>query len=224
MSIANAAHHSMIGKVAGGIKFIPYAASDGTACIVVPHVQQNVNDAEVSITLKSPSNPYSVLRSKNLFGYSLNDSKWVLNNYNDGSSSRMEFQLYSGTAFVGRIIWQEVLLAGNTYTIDMKRKSGYVTLSVNGEQRISRAKSGTPVQGRYGLFTQNDINGDAVNPIRGRTPANVPVSAFDTWDGGALVTSLRPCIDPGGVVCFFDLVSNQYIYSVSGGSFVAVYQ
>ena len=223
MSIANSAHHSMIGK-AGGIEFIPYAASDGTACIVVPHVQQDVNDAEVSITLKSPSNPYSVLRSKNLFGYSLNDSKWGLNNYNDGNSSRMEFQLYSGTALAGRIYWQQDLSAGNTYTIDVKRKNGYVTLSVDGVQKTSSAQSGTPVQGRYGLFTQNDISGDAVKPISGRTPANVPVSAFDTWDGGALVTSLRPCIDPNGVVCFFDLVSNQYIYSVSGGSFVAVYQ
>lgn len=223
MSIANAAHHSLFSK-AGGIEFIPYAASDGTACIVVPHVQQNVNDSEVSITFKSPSSSYSVLRQKNLFGYSQNDSRWCLNNYNDGSSSSMEFQLYSGVSFVGKIYWQQVLLAGNTYTINAKRKSGYVTLSVNGAQKISRAQSGTPVQGRYGLFTQNDIAGDAVNPMRGRAPANVPVAAFDTWDGGTLVTSLRPCIDPGGVVCFFDLVSNQYIYSVSGGSFVAVYQ
>ena len=102
------------------------------------------------------------------------------------------------------------------------RQDGYVTMFADGTQKVRVAQTGTPVNGRFGLLTQNDTEGDAVNPMSGRTPAETPVAEFDTWDGGVLATSLRACIDPFGVACFYDLVSQQYIYSVTGGSFQAV--
>lgn len=223
MSIANSAHHSMIGKVAGGIKFIPYAASDGTACIVVPHVTQDVQNGKLYIRIKSPPN-FSYLNGKNLFGYSRRDSNFLLNNYNDAYRGG-RLIIYSGNTAVCWFLYSTWLSSNQAHDITITKQGRAIIVNVDGVQAASgNAGTTTPVKGRYGLLTQNDIDGDAVNPISGRTPTEVAVAAFDTWDGDTLATSLRPCIDPNGVVCFFDLVSNQYIYSVSGGSFVAVYQ
>ena len=74
--------------------------------------------------------------------------------------------------------------------------------------------------GRYGVFTQNDIEGDGIKPINGRTPSGVAIAEFDTWDGGTLATSLRACLDENDVPCFYDLVSITYVRTVSGGSFI----
>lgn len=211
------------------VKFIDAAESDGTACIVVPHVQQNVNDAKVRIVFRLPSvlNGQSPLRDKNIFGYSKNDSRWVLNNYNPfdsrASHNCVVCQIYSGNGMVtgSQIDWPQMFSSvSGFHELVLTRQNGYVTMLADGVQKVNAAQTGTPVNGRFGLFTQNDTDGDAVNPIVGRTPQDVAVSAFDTWDGGELVVSLRPCIDPQGVVCFYDLVSKAYQYSVSGGTFI----
>ena len=213
----------------GGVRFVDAVQSDGTACIVVPHVQQNVNDAVVRIVVRPPSDlsASSPLNIKNLFGYSKNDSRWGLNNYNqyDGryGFKTVAGQMYSGGGMVGGVqfYWKDIQ-DGNFHEIVVKRVGGNVSVLIDGSLFVSASATGTPVNGRYGLFTQNDIDGDAVNPLAGRTPSGTPVAEFDTWDGGVLATSLRACVDPFGVTCFYDLVSQQYIYSVTGGSFQAI--
>ena len=224
----------MMGGASGGggsVNFVDGVQSDGTACIVVPHVQQNGNDAKVRLVFRLPSvlDGSSPLRDKNLFGYSKNDSRWCLNNYNPFDSrynhNCVVCQIYSGNGMVNgtQIDWPQMFgTVTGFHELVVTRQDGYVTLFADGTQKARTAQTGTPVNGRYGLFTQNDIDGDAVNPIRGRTPSGTPVAEFDTWDGGELVTSLRACIDPNGVACFYDLVSQQYLYSVSGGSFEVV--
>lgn len=225
----------MMGGASGGgggsVTFVDAVQSDGTACIVVPHVQQNVNDAKVRIVFRLPSvlNGQSPLRDKNIFGYSKNDSRWLLNNYDPfdsrASHNCVVCQIYCGNGMVSgsQIDWPQMFSSvGGFHELVLTRQNGYVTMLADGVQKVNAAQTGTPVNGRYGLFTQNDIDGDAVNPIAGRTPSGTPVAEFDTWDGGELVTSLRACIDPNGVACFYDLVSQQYLYSVSGGSFEVV--
>ena len=105
------------------------------------------------------------------------------------------------------------------HEIVVARQDGYVTLFADDVLKVRTEQTGTPVSGRFGLLTQNDIDGDAVNPLPGRTPQGIAVAEFDIWDGGQLATSLRPCID-NGVPCFFDLVSQSYIYSATGGAFI----
>lgn len=215
----------------GGVRFVDAVQSDGTACIVIPHVQQNIDDAKVRIVFRLPADlgATSPLRDKNLFGYSKNDSKWLLNNYNPYDSRTAHMcvvnQLYCGDGMVNysQIDWS--LMFSDTsefHELVISREGRFVRFLADGIQKFRTKRTGTPVKGRFGLFTQNDIDGDAVNPIAGRTPSGTPVAEFDTWDGGVLATSLRACIDPFGVACFYDLVSQQYIYSVTGGSFQEV--
>ena len=219
----------MMKRGGSSVRFIDAAESDGTACIVIPHVQQNVNDAKVRIVfrLSSDLSGNSPLRDKNIFGYSKNDSRWLLNNYNPfdsrASHNCVVCQIYSGNGMVtgSQIDWPQMFSSvSGFHELVLTRQNGYVTMLADGVQKVNAAQTGTPVNGRFGLFTQNDIDGDAVKPIAGRTPRDVAVSAFDTWDGGVLATSLRPCIDPQGIVCFYDLVSETYQYSVSGGTFI----
>lgn len=231
MSFRPAARQFFEKRGGGGVHFVDAVQSDGTACIVVPHVQQNVKDAKVRIVFRLPSvlDRQSPLRDKNIFGYSKNDSKWLLNNYNPFDSRATHncvvCQIYCGNGMVSgsQIDWPKMFSSvSGFHELVLTRKNGHVTMLADGVQKVNTAQTGTPVNGRFGLFTQNDIDGDAVNPIAGRTPSGTPVAEFETWDGGVLVTSLRACIDPFGVACFYDLVSQQYIYSVTGGSFQAV--
>lgn len=222
-----AAHHSMM-QQGNVIDYVPALGSDGTACIVVPHVQQHVNNAKVRICFRLPSvlSGQSPLRDKNLFGYSKGDRRWELNNYNpyDNRTGHkcVVCHIYCGNGLVsGQIDWPQMFdSTSGFHEIVVTRQNGYVTLLADGVQKFSVAQTGTPVNGRYGLFTQNDIDGDAVNPINGRTPSGTPVSEFDTWDGEELATLLRPCRDQQGILCFYDLVSARYIYSATGGSFI----
>lgn len=209
------------------IHFVTAIESDGTACAVVPHVQQNVENAKVRMLFRLPSvlDGSSPLRDKNLFGYSQNDSRWGLNNYNPFDSrpvaNHVVCQIYSGGGMVGQFPWTDYSTS-QYHELVVTRLDGQIEIYVDNQLVASSSNGTTPVNGRYGVFTQNDIAGDAVNPISGRTPSGVAIAEFDTWDGGTLATSLRACLDDSDVPCFYDLVSETYVRTVSGGSFIAV--
>lgn len=207
------------------IHFVTAIESDGVACTVVPHVQQNVENAKVRMVFRLPQvlDGNSPLRDKNMFGYSLNDSRWCINNYNPydsrPSAKHVVCQIYSGSGMSAQFPWTDYSTT-QYHELVVTRINGQIQVFMDNILVRSSTNSTTPVMGRYGVFTQNDIDGDGVNPISGRTPSGVAIAEFDTWDGGILATSLRACLDESNVPCFYDLVSETYVRTVSGGSFI----
>lgn len=55
------------------------------------------------------------------------------------------------------------------------------------------------------------------------TVMNMPTSAriysFKIYDNGTLVRNFKPCIDPNGVYCLYELVEGKYYYNQGTGSF-----
>lgn len=39
------------------------------------------------------------------------------------------------------------------------------------------------------------------------------------YDNGSLVRDYRPCLDPSGVACLYDLVNEEYVYNAGSGEF-----
>ena len=44
------------------------------------------------------------------------------------------------------------------------------------------------------------------------------VYGFTIYDNGVLIQDLRPCIDPNGVVCMYDMVTKKYFYNQGTGT------
>ena len=58
-------------------------------------------------------------------------------------------------------------------------------------------------------------NSDAIYKYKGR------IYLFKMYDNGVLVRDLRPCIDPKGIVCMYDMVTKKYFYNQGTGTFKA---
>ena len=148
----------IIGPDKPPIHFVTAIESDGTACAVVPHVQQNVENAKVRMLFRLPSvlDGTSPLRDKNLFGYSQNDSRWCLNNYNPFDSrpvaNHVVCQIYSGSGIVGQFPWTDYSTS-QYHELVVTRLNGQIEIYVDNQLVASSSNGTTPVNGRYGVFT-----------------------------------------------------------------------
>lgn len=41
------------------------------------------------------------------------------------------------------------------------------------------------------------------------------------YDNGTLIRDYKPCLDPNGIVCLYDLVNQEYVYNAGTGNFTA---
>jgi hypothetical protein len=65
----------------------------------------------------------------------------------------------------------------------------------------------------FGL--NNGKNANAVYCYKGK------IYLFKMYDNGVLVRDLRPCLDPKGIVCMYDMVTKKYFYNQGTGTLTA---
>lgn len=206
----------------GGVYHIDSVMSDGTAYTACAHVFQTVDSGRLRVLLKGASDlAVSDIKHKNCFGGSLNDSSWLFNNYNDGSTiSGMDFQVYLGTTGSGVRIWT-TLIANGFHEIVIQKTSSVVSVSLDGRGLQTFSINGQPTKGRVCVFTQNNRSGNEVVPVANRVPRKVSIAAFQLWEGETLVSDLQPSIAPDGEICFYDAVVKDYARNMAGsGSFL----
>lgn len=51
--------------------------------------------------------------------------------------------------------------------------------------------------------------------------SSLKIYSFLIYDNGTLVRSFWPCLDPNGVACLYDKVSEEYFYNAGSGEFTA---
>lgn len=90
---------------------------------------------------------------------------------------------------------------------------------INGEDTGARYFNGeiTSVAKPMYLFTLNGESGAS-----GLGETNAKVYSYEVFDGNMnLIQDLRPCIDPKGVVCMYDIVTEKYFYNKGTGKLTA---
>lgn len=77
------------------------------------------------------------------------------------------------------------------------------------------------------FVTTTNVNNQEINLFLGannytnKIPAYMRVYSCEMYENGVLVRDFKPCLDPKGVVCFYDTVTKKYFYNQGTGTLKA---
>ena len=146
-------------------------------------------------------------------------------------SSKYGAESNYSTVFGAQVGWGSNSFSMGSYTVSFGAQySTTLTLNDNEEHTAVLGEGKLQVDGSYiwsvsqaqtfqitcpmYLFGNNENN-----DVLYRSKAKV--FRCQIYDNGTLVRDLRPCYDPGGVVCLYDKVEGEYYYNAGSGEFIA---
>ena len=94
------------------------------------------------------------------------------------------------------------------YKFDISKEGCYI----NNVEYLNTSKLTETFQAQKTMFV-GWANGTSAKQMIGKV---APIQIFES---NVLIQDLRPCIDPEGVVCFYDMVTKRYFYNQGTGTF-----
>ena len=120
--------------------------------------------------------------------------------------------IFFGTTSQRENVGRELFASGNKNTLVLNKDS----LTVNGQDYSDYANFGTELSSsNLTLFTMNSATIKDTRGFLGNC------YGFKVKESGVLIQDLRPCIDPKGTVCMYEMVTKKYFYNQGTGTLSA---
>lgn len=188
---------------------LEYLESTGTQYIDMNYIQTSEN-AKYEVKMQ----PTSVSQTQAFWGqfYDSGTSMFVINGFTPTAGV---LRFYVGGS--GEMTSTDFNINTNTiYDISCKAQNGTFTRTIN-DTTITSAYTGTLNKTASSfIFAQEE---SAVGVAT--TYSSMRLYSFKRYDNDVLVRDFIPVLDPEGVACLYDKVSETYFYNLGTGSFVA---
>lgn len=108
---------------------------------------------------------------------------------------------------------------GQKLTVDMNKNHCDI-YDESGTKLWGGALGTAQFQSSYNLVFPGANSGGTFSPFNGGA-SRILFYSFKLYDNGTLIHDFIPVLDPNGVACMYDTVSDEYFYNAGTGDFVA---
>lgn len=212
MSIANAAHCSMM----GGGETVPYipingVRSDGSAYCALPNkVNASSGAFEAVVTITSSYN--YALHAWGAHGTG-GDRSYFL--WNPNTRTQNGFYCFGGYA------WNNMNMTNGRHTIHMWRNLSGIGLTIDGANKLQRTLGSARYNDGYFLIFRAGATDGSMQPQATSSPPNIVINSLKVWFGETQVADLTPCREKSSnQVCFYNQIDKSFIKNIGGGTLI----
>lgn len=187
------------------VYFISYIQSSGTQYIDTGFNPNQNTRVVMDVELYSQPNSMAAIFGERQKSASNDSRSFILWSSNQGKGIRSDF--------MGNNVSSAIALLGKRVEVDKNRNVCHI-----GDETVTNSSGSGQALGSLWLFAVNNVESGTLNTS---WTASVKCYSCQIYDNDVLVRDYAPALDPEGVPCLYDKISEEYVYNSGTGSFTA---